>query len=146
MHLWKKRSSNSLSSSSSSKSSVSSPNRRSRQPRLTRQRKLRHLTDLDVQGLNSPDKQASGSPVSASWTPPSSPPSHRDFSSSDRSPLARPLPLPLPEFSPGLRRDESELSSNSSNFGDHLLRSPREEASSAGLGFSVGDGLGAARR
>lgn len=134
MTLWK--SSNSPSSSSSNTSggypTTKSDLRPHPQPRLTRVPKLRHLTDLDIQGLNF-DKQPSGSPLSAGSTPPSSP-SHREFSSV-RSQSAQPHPLPLPDFSLLLKIG-----------GGCPLRPSKERSSSDGLDFPVGDGAGAIGR
>ncbi|KAK9165275.1 hypothetical protein Scep_000466 [Stephania cephalantha] len=101
------------------------------QPRLTRQRKLRHLTDLEV--WRSPlvgQVQVSGNSTPASSASPGT----------ARSSSAKPQPLPLPELAAFVRRDSGNAALSS---GDLPLPSPRDgsgrsEAEGEGL---VGDGV-----
>ncbi|XP_077216598.1 mitogen-activated protein kinase kinase kinase 5-like [Tasmannia lanceolata] len=142
------KSSNSPSSSSSSPKSFDSPISPSRvrrnvrdlyffrsrresqtQPRLTRQRKLRHLSDLEVGGLLSENHPRSSS--SANSTPVSRSPSKRECSSAR---VSSPLPLPLPD-----------LVFSSSNRACCPLpspKSPRGEGEGDGIDFRTGDGMG----
>ncbi|XXG55756.1 hypothetical protein AAC387_Pa03g3354 [Persea americana] len=76
------------------------------QPRLTRQRELRHLTDLDIRGVDSHPHPFRSSSVSANSTQSLSP-SNQDCSAATRAYSAQPLPLPLPNHRARLRRDES---------------------------------------
>lgn len=69
------------------------------QPRLTRQPKLRHLTDLDIRGVDSHPHPFRSSSVSANST--------RSLSPSNQNCSALPLPLPLPNHQAHLRRDGS---------------------------------------
>ncbi|XP_058081850.1 mitogen-activated protein kinase kinase kinase 5-like [Magnolia sinica] len=104
--------------------------------RLTRQRKLRHLTDLDIVGLSSPIIQSQPSVSSGSKSAPSWPRTPRDFHS---------LPVPSPELFAVLRRREAGLSL-STKSGCCPLPSPKEAASGGeredvdGVDFSNGDG------
>ncbi|XXG49175.1 hypothetical protein AAC387_Pa02g3429 [Persea americana] len=115
-HLWARR-------DSSSSSSSSSPDCRGKQqqPRLTRQRKLRHVSDIDIGAPASFDGRHRLS-VSANSTPLSLSPSPRSMRS-ERWMSGEPLPLPLPEF---LRRGElAPSSSTGSNSGQFPLPSPK---------------------
>ncbi|KAJ8470093.1 hypothetical protein OPV22_024436 [Ensete ventricosum] len=131
MPWWKSRSTNHLLSSSSASPSSGvrrSPrdvrffpwSRREPQPRLTRQRKLRHLTNLQIEALSLEDPLAttsSSTPVSRSHSNLDATPSR-----SVSSPMLLPCPLPLPEAAPA---------------------SPhRESVSGRGLGFSPPNSVG----
>ncbi|KAK9129616.1 hypothetical protein Sjap_010103 [Stephania japonica] len=104
--------------------STSNSQQQQQQPRLVRQRKLRHLTDLQV--WRSPlvgQVQVSGNSTPASSA---SPGTARSSSS------AKPLPLPLPELAAFVRRDLG---------GNAALPSSRDaEESERGEGL-VGDGI-----
>ncbi|XP_058100256.1 mitogen-activated protein kinase kinase kinase 5-like isoform X2 [Magnolia sinica] len=140
MYFFKSSANSPSSSSSSPKSSPSSPskqkiffwNRKESHPRLTRQRKLRHLSDIEVVGLgvNSQSRPS----VSANSTPVSRSPSGRECLSA----RAAPLPLPLPELSGMLRRAEPGFSS-STKTGRCPLPSPKD---GDGADLAIGDGVG----
>nr|XP_018684068.1 PREDICTED: mitogen-activated protein kinase kinase kinase YODA-like isoform X2 [Musa acuminata subsp. malaccensis] len=124
MPWWKSRSTNHLLSSSSASPSSGIRffpwSRREPQPRLTRQRKLRHLTDLQIEALSLEDPVA----TSSSSTPVSRSHSNLDAtpSRSASSPMLLPRPLPLPEAA---------------------AASPhRESVSGRGLGFSPPNSVG----
>ncbi|KAJ8513103.1 hypothetical protein OPV22_003537 [Ensete ventricosum] len=131
MPWWKSSSRNHILSSSSASPSTGGHrgsrrdvrffpwSRRHPQPRLTRQRKLRHLSDVDIEELSLDDPAA----VSLS-TPISMSPSNLDAipSRSVSSPMLLPRPLPLP---------------------DAAAASPyRDSASDRGLGFSHQNAIG----
>ncbi|WOL07804.1 mitogen-activated protein kinase kinase kinase YODA [Canna indica] len=132
MPWWKSSSCtrNHLFPSSSSSSSSSSPkisrgasrsgrakdlrffpwSRREAPRRLTRQRKLRHLTDLDIEALSLEDP--ADSYVFTSSTPVSRTSSNLDAvpTRSESSPMLLPRPLPLPEDAAALTCRDSESS------------------------------------
>ncbi|KAG9440721.1 hypothetical protein H6P81_020886 [Aristolochia fimbriata] len=128
MHWWK--SASSPSSNSSPKSSLGSPTSPSKQkrilkdlslfrsrrdaasqPRLTRQRKLRHLSDLEVEGLVVAGRGSPRPSFSEQSTPLSRSPSGREWSSECCS-SAVAVPLPLPELGFFLRKDPGFGGSN----------------------------------
>ncbi|XP_068656006.1 mitogen-activated protein kinase kinase kinase 5-like isoform X2 [Aristolochia californica] len=144
MHWWK--SSNSPSSTSSPRSSLDSPTSPSKQmrilkdfylfisrrdaashPRLTRQRKLRHLSDLEVEGLTVGGRGSPRPSLSEHSTPVSRSPIWREFLST-RSSSAVAVPLPLPDLGALLRKDAVFADSNK---GCCRLPSPKETPGSS---------------
>lgn len=144
-HLWIRRESSSPSSSSSDRRRLPQQQQQ-QQPRLTRQRKLRHVSDIEIGAPSSFDGRHRLS-VSANSTPLSQSPSPQRERSSERWILPVPLPQPRPEAF--LRRGESALSSSTgSSSGQFPLPSPKEVAGRTegeeidGAEAGIGDGTG----